>query len=333
MPPAAVAPSGSAASASNPPSCAELGSAPRCSPAGQATFTRAVNTGRYQSDLEFFAQKPRPAGSPHWQASQDRAAAVLTENGFEVARERYATGVNVLGIKRGTRCSDELVIVGAHYDGVPGCPAADDNASGAAGALEVARVLGKGRFARTLVVALWDEEELGFLGSEAHAAVLAERGAKVRAVFVYEMIGYRDPAPGAQRLPTGFELLFPEAIAPVRAAGFRGDFVFVASDELARDQARCFGEHAKAVGLPVAGVELGSALKRSVLLRDLQRSDHVSFWARDMPALLLTDSAEFRNRHYHCGAGPDVPSDLDPAFAGQLIQATVGAAADVLGPE
>jgi Zn-dependent M28 family amino/carboxypeptidase len=291
-----------------------------------------VSRERYLADLNFMSQKPRPPLSAHWLAVQDRAADELAKAGYEVARQRYATGVNVLATKRGLQSPDELVMVGAHYDGIPACTAADDNASGAAGALETARALSSGRFARTLVVALWDEEERGFLGSDAHAALVAERGERVSVAFVYEMIGYRNRAPGSQDIPLGFDLLFPEAIGAVRAAQYRGDFLLVASDDLARASAGCLAEHAASVGLPTATVELSSLRKRAEVFRQLHRSDHVSFWARDYPAMMLTDTADFRNKHYHCGTGPDAPGDLDADFATAIIKATVGAAADALSP-
>ena len=90
--------------------------------------------------------------------------------GYTVEREAYGTGVNVIGVLDGTSAPAEQVVISAHYDSVANCPGADDNGSGVAGVLEAARVLSTSQHKRTLVVACWDEEEKGLIGSSAFVA-------------------------------------------------------------------------------------------------------------------------------------------------------------------
>src|SRR5690606_20146741 len=131
-------------------------------------LSQCVEAARYQADLEAIAM-PREPESAHWQAVQDLCAERLEGLGFTVERHAYATGVNVIGVREGTSEPQRRVLVGAHYDHIAGCAGADDNASGVAGALEAARVLAMASFPRTLVVACWDEEERGLIGSRAYA--------------------------------------------------------------------------------------------------------------------------------------------------------------------
>src|SRR5690606_6446465 len=98
---------------------------------------------------------------------QDLCADRLTELGYEVTLHNYGSGVNVIGRRPGATAPDEIVMVGAHYDHIDDCRGADDNASGVAAALEIARVLATVETQRTTMIACWDQEELGLIGSEA----------------------------------------------------------------------------------------------------------------------------------------------------------------------
>src|SRR5690606_14569706 len=120
----------------------------------------------------------------------------LEELGLSVERQDYGSGVNVVGTRPGQ--SAEQVIVSAHYDHIPGCRGADDNASGMAAALEIARVLGPGPFERALVIAFWDEEETGLFGSRAYANRARDRGDRIRLAISLDAIGFANRAPGSQ---------------------------------------------------------------------------------------------------------------------------------------
>jgi len=192
----------------------------------------------------------RDPGSSHWQEIQDLCADRLTSLGFTVERHAYATGVNVIGVRTGTSDPDHQVMVAAHYDHIPGCAGADDNASGVAGLLEAARVLSMASYPRTLVVACWDQEERGLIGSRAYAARAEAAGEIIDAHFDFEMIGYVSSEPDSQRFPAGFDVLFPDASAEVVANDSRADFVAVIGDPTAEANVDSMESFADRIGLP-----------------------------------------------------------------------------------
>lgn len=222
-------------------------------------------------------------------------------------------------------------MIGAHYDHIEGCIGADDNASGVAAALEAARVLSEGDFERDLSVACWDEEERGLLGSEAFTQAAKSQGVEVSAYYNFEMIGFATDEPDTQRVPNGFDLLLTEQVAAIEANDNRGDFIFLAADDLASAPLASFESHAERLGLPSVSVTLTAEQKVSPLFGDLRRSDHAPFWDSDYPAIFISDSGEFRNQRYHCVIGEDTVDTLVPEFTEKVMQATVGSAAESLG--
>lgn len=303
---------------------------PACGPGAPDALMACVDRARYVADLEAI-EGERPPGSPHHGEVRELVAARLEALGFTVERHDYGTGVNVVGVREGATAPGERVLISAHYDHIAGCAGADDNASGTAGALEAARVLATATHDRTLVVAFWDEEERGLVGSEAYAARAAAAGEAIVANFVFEMIGYRDVTPNSQTFPEGFELLFPRQVRQVESNDSRGDFVVLIADELRSAEATAaLVRMAARVDLPAVALTLNEGNTASPLLGDLRRSDHAPFWAEGMPGMMIGDTANFRYARYHCAAGPDTSDQLDPAFSVQIIQATVGAAAEHL---
>lgn len=299
-----------------------------------------VEQTRYVQDITFIAQ-PRVPGSSHYQAVQDLCFDRFTELGFEVERVEFATGVNVVGRKLGTTQPSELVVFAAHYDsidepGVTGCPGADDNASGIAGVLEVARVLAKAEFARTMVFGCWDDEEshvngapLG--GSTAFVAEAVANGDNIVGHYDYEMIGYRSLDENTQRVPDGFDAVFPEQVATLMANGSRGDFITIVADVGSDEMASLLVQQADLLGLPTMWLALEESWTTSDLFADLRRSDHAPFWDAGLPAIMITDSSEFRYNPYHCRDGVDELNLLDHDFSTQVIQMTVGSATQFLG--
>ena len=287
----------------------------------------SVDSARYAADLNAVTGV-RNHGSQAWQEAQDFCAESLAELGFDVERHDYGTGVNVIGTLAGT--NDEQIIVSGHYDAVPNCEGADDNASGVAGTLEAARALVAGDFERTLVVACWDEEELGLMGARAYADRASQEGAEVVGMYSLEMIGYKSDEPNSQLLPPGLDLLFPDQTAMLEANEFRGDFIAIVADEASRSLNDAFERYADSVELPWIELELPDAFLNNPAASDLQRSDHAAFWQVGYPGIMLTDSANFRNLHYHCSGGPDTADRLDTDFAVKIIKSVVGATATEL---
>jgi Zn-dependent M28 family amino/carboxypeptidase len=304
-----------------------------CKTSGPLGLMGCVETDRYLADLTTIAA-PRVSGSAHWQTVQDLCADRLAELGFDVERHDYGTGVNIIGVKLGVTAPDEQVIVGAHYDHIDGCTGADDNATGVAGALELARVLSLVETDRTLIVACWDEEELGLIGSRAYAQRAVDDGDDIVIVWIFDMIGYKSDEPNSQTIPDGFDLLFllfREEQIKFEDNERRADFIFWVADELAPVEASLFASYGEIIGLPTLGGVLPEGLKDNDSIADLRRSDHAPFWLTDIPAIFLNDTADLRYSGYHCFDGDDTIDRLDHEFSTQVVRATVGSVAEILG--
>lgn len=261
---------------------------------------------------------------------QDLCAERFAQYGFEVTRHKYATGVNVIGKRVGTSKPSEQIVVSAHYDHIPGCAGADDNATGVAGLLEAARILGPKSFERTLVVACWDEEEDGLIGSQAYAMEAKSRGDDVVEMFSLEMLGYTKDEPNAQQVPAGFEILFPAEYKQVQDNEFRADFLALVALDTSKSTLDTFAAQGTRVGLPVVRLPLTIAQATNPLLGDLQRSDHAAFWQEGYPGIMVTDTSNFRYQNYHCALGPDDVSQLDFAFMTKVTRAQIGTTAEGL---
>ena len=289
-----------------------------------------VEAPRYADDLEFVTGVRNPE-SAHWQEVQDLCADRLAELGYTVQLFEYATGVDVLGRKDGASLPDEIVMVGAHYDHLPDCNGADDNATGVAATLEIARVLAMAPLQRTVVIACWDEEEDGLVGSRAFAASAAADSLDIATYINFDMIGYYSEEPNSQMTPPGLDIAFPTQYAEVEADMFRGNFIALVPNSTALPTAMDFAAQGERVGLRSLVIDLPPGSETNELFADLQRSDHAAFWEQGFPAVFVTDTGEFRNPHYHCTNGPDEIVDLSEDFAVQVTCATVGAAALAAG--
>lgn len=300
-----------------------------CTASPQA-LADCVDPEAYAEDLQFIADIRTP-GTPHWQAVQDLCADRLSELGYEVVLMDYGSGVNVVGRRLGTASPEQIVLVAAHYDHISDCRGADDNASGVAATLEIARQLARVEFERTVHVACWDEEESGLIGSEAYVAAATAAGDDIVINFNFDMIGFTSDEPNSQSVPAGFELVFADTYAALEANMFRGDFIAVVTSAAAHDHAVTYAAAADRIALPQAIIELPAGQENSDLFADLRRSDHAAFWQAGFPAVFLTDTGEFRNLDYHCLSGPDEVADLDLDFASAVTRATVEASAVALG--
>jgi hypothetical protein len=303
---------------------------PACGTASADALAQCVDATRYQTDLMTVAMEREPESS-HWQLVQDLCADRLGALGFTVERHAYATGVNVIGVRTGTTDPDHRVLVAAHYDHIPGCDGADDNATGVAGTLEAARVLSMASYPRTLVVACWDEEERGLIGSRAYAERAEDDGEQIDMYFNFEMIGFVTDEPGSQEMPAGFDAIFEDAATELEERDGRGDFIAVVGDPGAMPHMARLEAHADRIGLPYIAIPVPAELLSNPLLGDLRRSDHAPFWDIGVPAVMITDTSEFRYEAYHCMEGDDVVANLDRDFSAQVVRMTVGAAAEALG--
>jgi Zn-dependent M28 family amino/carboxypeptidase len=302
-----------------------------CADADAETLAACVDSDRFEADVRTVAQA-RPPGSDHWRRVQMLCADTMAELGYDVSLHRYATGINVIGSRPGIERPSEHVVVGAHYDHIPGCAGADDNATGVAAVLEVARVLGGKDFPRTLVIACWDEEERGLVGSRAWTSMARREQQDISVYFNYDAIGYASHAPETQRVPQGFGLVYSAEVAQLQARQNRADFVAVVADSAALSHAQVMADFAHDFDLPVALLEVGDFLRATPVAVDLHRSDHASFWDAGYPAVMITDTAEYRYDGYHCRGRPDGIEHLDLEFGAKVVRASVGAIVTALRP-
>lgn len=222
--------------------------------------------------------------------------------GYKVERQQYdAEGVSVANLIveiRGTTKPEEIVIVGAHYDSVDGTRGADDNASGVAGMLALARRFAKAKPARTLRFVAWVNEEpphfqTTTMGSYVYARRCHERKERIVAALSLEMLGYYKDAPGSQQYPPPLSALYPDT---ANFIGFAGN---IGSRTLVNQCIKAF--RAKST-FPAQAAVLPE------LIPQTGWSDQWSFWQFDWPALMVTDTALFRNPHYH--TEDDLPETL-----------------------
>jgi len=222
--------------------------------------------------------------------------------GWRAVRQPYRVGgagyANVLA-SVAEEGAHPLFVLAAHYDTVPGTPGADDNASGVAVLLEVARRLAPLRPSHLLLAACCTEEVQGTdgKGSFALARALRARGRRVTGMLSLEMVGYFDDRQGTQHFPVpGLGLVYPR----------RGNFLAVVSDLGALAfSARTAWALRRAGGVPVRTFCGPAAMP------GIHWSDHASFRRLGIPAAMLTDTAFHRNPHYHLES--DLPETLDMA--------------------
>ena len=239
---------------------------------------------------EYIASEFRPTG------------ARVSFQEFEVDHTRYR---NVIA-EYGPQTSDVLVI-GAHYDTAGDQPGADDNASGVAGLLELGRLLSTTGLKAKVILAAYALEEPPYfrtaeMGSAVHAKSLSEGGASVKLMISLEMIGYFSDRENSQSFPLSLLKLFYPT---------RGNFILVVD--------RLFSNHAQglksamsaATDLPVYSINAPA------FIPGVDFSDHLNFWNRGFPAVMVTDTSFYRNDAYHTRA--DTADRLDYQKMAQVV--------------
>lgn len=225
--------------------------------------------------------------------SADYIEAELTAAGFTVTRQTYdAVGMqfdNLEAVLTGASKPEQIVVVGAHYDSAADCPAANDNGTGVAALLALARrFAGKPQPKTIRFVAFANEEPPHFketaMGSLHYANRCGDNGDDVTAMLSLETMGYYRDEAGTQQYPFPFSLFYPSV---GNFIGFVGD---TTSRALVHQAVESFRRHAK---FPSQGAALPAAVPGAGW------SDHWSFWQNGYPAVMVTDTAPFRYPHYH----------------------------------
>lgn len=192
----------------------------------------------------------------------------------------------ILNLPSATNNQKPPILIGAHYDAVPGTPGADDNATGVAALLELARTFAAQPASYPVRLVAFDMEEYGLLGSAEYAAQLRQQQQPLRLMISLEMLGYCDSAPGSQRYPAPLERFYPN----------RGDFIGLIGNLPTIPDLIHLSRNIRKVGIPS---EWLPAPNRGLIVPQTRLSDHASFWDRGYRAMMVTDTAFLRNPHYH----------------------------------
>lgn len=227
----------------------------------------------------------------------------LRSYGYQVSLQEYQaldeTYANIEVELLGKDKPEEIIIVGAHYDSIVELPGANDNASGVAGILEMARLLYGHALSRTVRFVAFVNEEPPFfktesMGSLVYANRSASKAEKIVGMIALETIGYFRDEPGSQQYPSPLNYFYPDK---GNFIGFVGN---LSSRRLLRDAIDIFRQHAT---IPSEGAALPTWIP------GVGWSDHWSFWEHGYPAIMITDTAIYRYPYYH--TPQDTPDKID----------------------
>jgi hypothetical protein len=223
------------------------------------------------------------------------AGADVSEQTYDVKGRTYRNVIANFGPN-----TDSRIVIGAHYDSYQDTPGADDNASGTAGLIELARLFGQTELRQRVDLVAFTLEEppffrTGNMGSARHASALRKEGVEVELMVCLEMIGYFSDEPGSQVFPSAMlQLVYPDT----------GNYIAVIGSMSESRQARFFKQIMRgATDLPVESM----CAPRN--FPGLDFSDHLSYWSNGYKALMITDTAFMRNGRYHGSA--DTADTLD----------------------
>jgi len=238
----------------------------------------------------------------------------LTEAGYKVERNAFEGATpkgprstyNLIAELKGTQRPEEIVVVGAHYDSREGTPGADDNASGTAAVLSLARTFAKTAPGRTVRFVFFTNEEYfrqDMMGSLVYAKLCRRRSDNIVAMLSLETIGYFSDVAGSQKYPFPINLFYPSA----------GDFLGFVGNVGSRSLVRAaIGSFRAVATLPSQGVAAPE------FIDGIGWSDQWSFWRQGYLGIMITDTAPFRNPHYH--ARSDMPETLDYGRLARVVE-------------
>ncbi|NMG11505.1 M20/M25/M40 family metallo-hydrolase [Brasilonema sp. UFV-L1] len=190
------------------------------------------------------------------------------------------------------------ILIGAHYDAVPGTPGADDNATGVAVLLELARMFAAQPIKYPLRLVAFDMEEYGLLGSTEYVAKLKQEEQSLRLMISLEMLGYCVQTPGSQNYPSPLERFYPNC----------GNFIALVGNWRTIRDLICISSSIRKIGVPSQWLPVPN---RGLIVPQTRQSDHAPFWDAGYPAMMVTDTAFMRNPNYHKSSDTIDTLDLD----------------------
>lgn len=282
---------------------------------------------RLRADVTAIASAPHNIA--HYAALEAAARHIetaLAAAGYAPVAQIYeADGVAVRNIEvvlepAGANGDTPTIVIGAHYDSPDDSPGANDNGTGVAAALELARRLsGFTPRAARLRVVFWVNEELPYgktpdMGSWRHAKALKDSGERVTGMIALETLGYFSDTPGSQQFPFPFGLVYPDTGNFIAFVGLPGSRAF--THRVTRSFRR--GSSFPSIG----GVAPGS-------IPGIDLSDHWAYHQFGYPALMVTDTAPFRNPYYH--ATDDLPGTVDYTSLARITAGLEALIRDLVG--
>lgn len=190
------------------------------------------------------------------------------------------------------------ILIGAHYDAVPGTPGADDNATGVAALLELARTFADQPLKYPVQLVAFDMEEYGLLGSAAYSAKLRQQQQPLRLMISLEMLGYCTSTSDSQRYPAGLAHFYPN----------QGNFIALIGNLLTIPDLIRLSRSIRTSGVPS---EWLPTFNKGINIPQTRLSDHAPFWDQGYRAMMVTDTAFLRNPHYHQASDRIETLDLD----------------------
>lgn len=271
------------------------------------THVRIMTGEMAPRNFEHFENMEKTADYIHEQF--DGAGARINELSYEINGKTFRIISGFFGPD-----TKERLIVGAHYDAVPGSPGADDNASGVAGLMEIAAALGENPPPMQVELAAYPNEEPPFfrtrlMGSYVHAMLLKEEKVPVRLMIALESIGYFTDRPFTQMFPNPFLRLFYPS---------RGNFIAVVGRLREGPAVRRIKKAMRTV--PDLSVY---SFNGPSIIAGVDYSDHWSYWKAGYRAIMVTDTAFYRNDHYH--TPQDLPETLDYTRLSKVVQGVYAA--------
>ena len=258
-----------------------------------------------RSHVSMLAMKIGERNIRHYDKLEQAAAYIKSnfqQSGYRVRSQEFQVQgricENIEAEVHGTTRPEEIFLIGAHYDSVEGSPGANDNGTGVAAVLALARMFSQVQSSRTLRFVTFVNEEPPYfqtpqMGSWVYAKGSKARGERIRAMFSLETMGFYSEAPGSQQYPAPLGLLYPST----------GNFIaFVgntANGDLVRRVVGSFREHE---AVPSEGTAMWEGLP------GIGWSDHWAFWEESFPAIMVTDTALFRDPFYH--TAQDTPDHI-----------------------
>ena len=284
---------------------------------------RTVDPSRLQAHVRKLSVELGPRDEGHIE-NLDRVAAYIkdefsqttsavSEQAYRVQGKSYRNVIARFGPE-----TEERIVVGAHYDTAGPLPGADDNASGVAGLLELARLLGQQQPKLQIELVAFSLEEPPYfrttgMGSSVHALSLRNQNAKVRAMFSLEMIGCFSDAAGSQSFPVGvLGAFYPSTGNYIAVVGRLGDWSLVRRTKSAMRNASPLAVYSINAPSFVPGVDF---------------SDQLNYWEAGYSAVMITDTAFYRNRNYHTSL--DTEEKLDYQRMAMVVEGVYAAVTDL----